>query len=149
MGDMHQPLHMADNHDHGGNCIPLSLGGARTVNLHGYWDSVVVGALGKDARAILTRLTADITPERAAEWTRGDFTSWGKETNAVAVSVAYSFPTPPRCESHQPPVALPSWYDARAQAAAATQLERGGVRLAVVLEKELGPLSLSTVSATP
>ena len=50
----------------------------------GYWDTVVVGELGKDARAILTRLTGDITPERAAEWSKGDFASWGKETNAVA-----------------------------------------------------------------
>ena len=149
VGDMHQPLHMADNHDHGGNCISLSLGGPRTVNLHGYWDSVVVGELGKDARAILTRLTGEITPKRAAASSKGDFTSWGEETNAVAVSVAYSFPTAPRCESHSAPVALPTWYDSRAQAAAATQLERGGVRLAVVLEKALGPLSLAQASAVP
>lgn len=149
VGDMHQPLHMADNHDHGGNCILLSLGGPRTVNLHGYWDSVVVGELGKDARAILNRLTVDITPQRAVSWSKGDFTSWGRETNAVAESVAYSFHTAPRCERHSVPVALPTWYDGRAQAAVATQLERAGVRLAAVLERALGPLSLSVASAAP
>lgn len=149
MGDLHQPLHMADNHDHGGNCIAIALGGTRTVNLHGYWDTVVVGELGRDARGILARLNGDITPALAAQWSRGDFASWGKESNAVAVSVAYSFPTPPRCESHMAPLTLPSWYDTRAQAAAATQLERAGVRLAVVLEKALGPLSFADVSASP
>jgi len=149
LGDMHQPLHMADNHDHGGNCVAISLGQPRTVNLHGYWDSVVVGELGKDARAILARLNGEITPVLAAQWTQGDFASWGKETNAVAVTVAYSFPTPPRCENHMPPLELPKWYDARSQAAAATQLKRAGVRLALVLEKALGPLSLMGVSAPP
>lgn len=147
VGDMHQPLHMADNHDHGGNCIALAMGGPRTVNLHSYWDSVVVGELGRDARAILTRLTSDITQERAAKWSEGDFASWGKETNAVAVTVAYSFHTAPRCERDVAPITLPAGYDMRAQAAVATQLERGGVRLAVALEKALGPLSLAQLTA--
>jgi hypothetical protein len=49
VGDMHQPLHAADNHDRGGNCVRVALGGQRTVNLHSYWDTVVVGELGEDA----------------------------------------------------------------------------------------------------
>jgi hypothetical protein len=148
VGDLHQPLHMADNHDRGGNCVTISLGAPRTLNLHGYWDSVVVGELGKDARAILTRLSADITPQRAAAWARGDFASWGKETNAVAVSIAYSFPTPPRCERDMAPLELPKGYDARAQLTAATQLERAGIRLAVVLERALRPLSLDQLACS-
>jgi hypothetical protein len=108
----------------------------------------VVGELGRDARAILNRLTADITPARAADWSKGDFAAWGKETNAVAVSVAHSFPTPPRCERDMAPIALPSSYDQRAQDAAALQLERAGVRLAVVLERALGRLPLAAVTAT-
>jgi S1/P1 Nuclease len=149
VGDMHQPLHMADNHDRGGNCVTLALGGPRTINLHGYWDTVVVGELGKDAREILGRLTSDITPERAISWSRGDIVGWARETNAVAVSTAYSFATPPRCESSPTPLELPAGYDAAAQSAVAVQLERAGVRLAVVLEKQLGPLSLAAVTATP
>jgi hypothetical protein len=148
MGDMHQPLHMADNHDHGGNCVLVNLRAPRSASLHSYWDTIVVGELGKDAQAILNRLNGDITPERAAEWSQGDFVSWAKETNAVAVSVAYSFPTLPLCENDRSPVNLPKGYDDRAQAAAATQLERAGVRLAVVLEKALGPLSLAQISGS-
>ncbi|MDB5579061.1 MAG: nuclease [Bradyrhizobium sp.] len=146
VGDLHQPLHMADNHDRGGNCVPMSLGQPRTVSLHGYWDSVVVGELGRDARVILARLTGEITPGLASQWLQGDFASWGMEANAVAVSVAYSFRTPPRCESHMAPLDLPKGYDARAQAAVATQLERAGVRLAIVLERALRLLSLAAVS---
>jgi hypothetical protein len=149
VGDMHQPLHVADNHDKGGNCIPLSMGGPRTVNLHGYWDTAVVLELGKDPRAILVRLTADITPDKAAAWSTGDFNSWAHETEAVAMTTAYSFHTQPRCEQNPAPLALPQGYDEVAQAAAATQLERAGVRLAVALEKALGPVRLASLSGQP
>ncbi len=146
VGDMHQPLHVADNHDHGGNCILISLGGSRTVNLHSYWDTVVVGELGKDAREILTRLTAEITPDKAAAWSKGDFSSWARETNAIAFGTAYSFHTQPRCEQSPTPLLFPKGYDEAAQVAAATQLEHAGVRLAAVLENALKPLSVATLS---
>jgi hypothetical protein len=133
---------VADNHDRGGNCVLVSLGGSRTVNLHSYWDTVVVGELGSSGQAVLERLTADITPERASEWSKGGVADWARETHAVAVSVAYSFPTPPGCNSGGGPRSLPATYDARAQAATTTQLERAGVRLAVMLEAALGPLDV-------
>jgi hypothetical protein len=148
VGDMHQPLHMADNHDHGGNCVLINFGGLRNASLHSYWDTIIVEDLGKDARAILTRLNAGITPELAATWSQGDIRSWGLETNAVASSVAYSFKTPAGCGNDMGPITLPKGYEARAQAAAATQLERAGVRLAVVLEKALRPLSLAQISGS-
>lgn len=148
VGDMHQPLHVADNHDRGGNCVSLLLGPTRTVNLHSYWDAVVVSELGKDARAILTRLTAGITPTLASEWSRGDFASWAKETNDVAVKVAYSLKSPAGCDNSSGPIELPKGYDDAAQTAAAKQLERAGVRLADVLERELGALSLTQITAT-
>ncbi|GAA0326144.1 S1/P1 nuclease [Sphingomonas oligophenolica] len=145
VGDLHQPLHVADNHDRGGNCVHIALGGQRTVNLHSYWDTVVVSELGSDARDILGKLESGITSDQAAAWSAGDFGSWAKETNGVAVSVAYSFKTPPRCEIDMVPLDLPAGYDGRAQAAASLQLRRAGVRLAVVLEKALGPLAIEAV----
>jgi hypothetical protein len=149
MGDLHQPLHVADNHDRGGNCVRIALGGQRTVNLHSYWDTVVVGELGSDAKDILSKLESGITRDQASAWSAGDFSSWAKETNGVAVSVAYSFKTPPRCENDMVPLDLPAGYDARAQAAASLQLMRAGVRLAVVLEKALGPLKIDVIAAKP
>lgn len=132
--------HVADNHDRGGNCVHLALGGQRTTNLHGYWDTIVVTELGSDPGALAARLIPEITPALAARWAGDDMASWARETHAVAVTTAYSFPTPPRCASDDPPVALPKGYDAVAQRAARLQLERAGVRLAGVLEKALGPL---------
>lgn len=35
-GDVHQLLRASDNHNRGGNCVLVSLGGSRTVSLHAY-----------------------------------------------------------------------------------------------------------------
>lgn len=58
VGDLHQPLHAADNHDRGGNCVRLALGGSRTTNLHSYWDTAVVKSLGADANVVAAKLQA-------------------------------------------------------------------------------------------
>src|SRR5690242_17320684 len=45
LGDIHQPLHAADNSDHGGNDVQVALSGVRTrgrVSLHGAWDGELV-----------------------------------------------------------------------------------------------------------
>lgn len=147
VGDLHQPLHAADNHDRGGNCVRVSLGGQRTVNLHSYWDTVVVGELGDDPDALAARLQAAITRADARTWSRGDFTSWTRETNAVAVKSAYTLGSPPRCERDAPPLDLPPGYDGAARAAVTLQLQRAGVRLASVLERELGSLGPDRIAS--
>lgn len=149
VGDLHQPLHDADNHDHGGNCVRVTLANNEIVPLHAYWDSIALRGLGKDAHAILERLLTDITPQRSAEWSQGNPTTWAKESHGVAVSVAYSIPTPPRCDRNEQPLSMPKDYDAAAQAAVAMQLERGGVRLAVILERAMAKLDLARLTAEP
>jgi hypothetical protein len=143
VGDLHQPLHASDNHDRGGNCVLLALGGPRTINLHSYWDTAVVQALGLDAKALAAQLRARITPAQAAAWRKGDPRSWAMQSYAVAKSSAYWPAAPAGCDSHAAPVGLPAGYTARAQEAAAVQLERAGVRLALVLNRALDPASVA------
>ena len=137
VGDLHQPLHASDNHDRGGNCVPVSLGGSRTVNLHAYWDTVVVQALGSDPATVAATLDARITPAQRAAWQQGDPAAWATDSNQVARSTAYTVGSPPGCQSDAAPIALPTGYDATAQAVAALQLEKAGVRLAMVLNTAL------------
>lgn len=141
VGDLHQPLHASDNQDRGGNCVILSLGGSRTVNLHSWWDTSVVKELGPDAQPLGTRLQAQITPAMKAEWERGSPKSWAAESYAVAKSVAYTVGSPAGCPQDSVPVPLPSGYDAKAQSAAARQIERAGVRLALLLNRALSSTS--------
>ena len=136
VGDLHQPLHASDNHDKGGNCVRLALGGPRTVNLHSYWDTVVVDALGDDPQQIADRLRATITPAEKAAWEKGDPRSWALESFQAA-KTAYSLHSPAGCDPNAAPVELPSGYDKAARDVAAVQLERAGVRLALLLNRAL------------
>jgi hypothetical protein len=138
VGDLHQPLHAADNHDRGGNCVGVALGGSRTTNLHAYWDTAVVRALGADPDAVAGKLRAEITPAQLAAWRNGTPASWAMESHQVAASTAYWPGAPAGCDPDAAPVGLPAGYEARAREAAALQLKKAGVRLAVVLNRALG-----------
>jgi hypothetical protein len=137
VGDVHQPLHASDNHDRGGNCVTLSLGGSRTVNLHSWWDTSVVEALGTDPIALAATLGKQITPAQKAIWEKGAPRDWATESYRVAISVAYTLGSPAGCGSDPTPIALPSDYEAKAKAAASVQIERAGVRLALLLNRAL------------
>ena len=142
VGDMHQPLHSSDNHDKGGNCVRIALGDQptsdqHTGNLHSYWDSAVVEALGTDPETLGETLRARITPAEKTQWEAGDPASWAMETFEVARTAAYTVGSPSGCDSDTAPITLPAGYAATARAAAAIQLERAGVRLALVLNRSL------------
>lgn len=46
--------------------------------------------------------------------------------------------SPPGCTSDATPLPLPAGYQGKAQAAASLQIERAGVRLALLLNRALG-----------
>lgn len=137
-GDIHQPLHDSDNHDKGGNCVLLSLGGPRLVNLHGYWDTVVVGELGEDPQALATALASRITPADKAAWEKGDSKSWAQEGFDIARTKVYTIGSRPGCALDPTPVGLPDGYDKTARDVVTVQLQKAGVRLAAVLNQALG-----------
>ena len=137
VGDLHQPLHATDNQDRGGNCVLLSLGGPRTTNLHSYWDVNVVEGLGRSSQEVASQLRAKITPAQRTAWAQGDARAWAMETYLVGKTVAYRIGSPPGCDRDRGPIALPPDYAEKAQAAAAIQLDRAGVRLASLLNEAL------------
>ena len=150
VGDVHQPLHASDNHDRGGNCVLISLGGSRTVNLHSYWDTAVVeAAVGKDVAAAASTLQARIRPAERAQWGRGDPASWATEAFQVARSTAYTIGSLPGCRSDAAPIAIPPGYAEAAQAAALIQLQRAGVRLAMVLNTALANVGIAPSISPP
>lgn len=137
VGDVHQPLHAADNQDRGGNCILVSLGGSQTTNLHAYWDTTIIQALGSDPQAIGLAIRAKITAKQRKAWRSGDATAWAEDSFAVARAVAYSLNSPAGCASNPAAVVPPPAYAAKAGAAASLQLQKAGVRLALVLKQAL------------
>ncbi|MEJ0008821.1 MAG: S1/P1 nuclease [Steroidobacteraceae bacterium] len=137
VGDMHQPLHASDNHDKGGNCVLLNLGGVRQVNLHSYWDSVTVQGLGDDPKAVAAILSQRITAGNRADWEKGEPQSWSLESFDIAKTVAYTLGSKPGCAPDQSPISLPPGYDQAARDTVATQLQKAGVRLAALLNRAL------------
>jgi hypothetical protein len=138
VGDMHQPLHDVDNHDKGGNCVLLNLGGPRAVNLHRYWDTVVVSGLGDDPQTVADTLARQITPENKATWEQGDPALWAQEGFDIARTTVYTIGSKPGCTSDPSPVGLPPGYAEAARETVSTQLEKAGVRLAAALNRALG-----------
>jgi len=138
VGDLHQPLHAADNQDRGGNCVPLALGGPRTVNLHSYWDTVGVEAIDPDADRLARTLAAEITPAQRKLWEQGDARTWALESFAIAKTSVYTVGSKPGCATDTAPVALPEGYGDTAKAVVAEQLKKAGVRLALELNRALG-----------
>ncbi len=134
IGDLHQPLHAADDHDAGGNRVRVVAAGRRPGSLHRYWDGEFVDDLGPDAPRIATRLIAQISDGDRAAWMRGGIEDWAMESFAVAQAVAYGTLPPPSSHGEH---RLSDDYIQLADGAVATQLSRAGVRLALVLNRAL------------
>lgn len=141
VGDIHQPLHASDNQDRGGNCVLLT--GAGAPNLHAYWDTTVVEALGRDPDALATTLRARITRSQRANWRRIDLNAWARESYRVSRAKAYRVGSPRGCPTAPVPIALPKGYAGAARSAATLQLQRAGVRLGAVLNRALARVRLT------
>jgi len=137
MGDLHQPLHAADHHDRGGNCISLSPPFEAQNNLHAYWDVSVVNALGHSAAQIADELDARLSAADIKAWTQGSPQTWAMDTFEIGRRDTYALPAMPTCQSGGS-VALTPAYRAQAEKDAAVQLEKAAVRLAAVLNEALG-----------
>jgi len=134
VGDLHQPLHAADDHDQGGNRKIVSAPGIASNNLHHDWDTEFVARLGANDTEIAQRLIADITDSQHARWSAGTPEEWAMESFSVAKSHAYgSLPAPSAANHYQ----LSAEYVSDATAVTAEQLSKAGVRLAFVLNQEL------------
>jgi len=64
VGDVHQPLHTADDHDAGGNGRQVRAGGLGSGKLHHFWDIEFVERLGPSPAETAARLIAGISDEQ-------------------------------------------------------------------------------------
>ena len=95
VGDLHQPLHVSDNGDRGGNCVPVHFGATSVAtNLHALWDSGILEGfllenhLGEEdfARRLDSRYGANFQ-----EWGSKnlDLEQWAWGIHEVAIRVTY------------------------------------------------------------
>jgi hypothetical protein len=136
VGDVHQPLHAADNHDRGGNAVPVVYDAlATSSNLHSYWDARLVAKLGWDASRVGASLNRKITTDQTRSWSFGSAAQWAKESFQIAKTIAYDFGGEQTFVSADGTQGfrLDATYDARAMPVVREQLSKAGIRLAAVL----------------
>jgi hypothetical protein len=146
VGDIHQPLHAADNGDHGGNLVPVVLEGVRTrgrENLHRAWDGDLVQlTLDSRNRQQPPRNIDALTAEAAnlvREVGQGTPDSWARESNNLARNVAYHYPGFVCNSLPAGVVVLDAAYLDDAHVVVRERLLLAGARLASLLNKALAP----------
>lgn len=134
VGDVHQPLHDVDDHDRGGNDVHVeALRGAegRATNLHAAWDTGLINLSTETEAAHAVRLLDDL--QTRPPDTTIDVVKWAEDGHALAVKVAYAYPGFSPAGPPREAVTLDAAYRTAAVATIDQQLERGGARLAAIL----------------
>jgi len=79
--DLHQPMHVGNGRDRGGNRIKLALNG-KTTNLHRVWDSAIIRHQGLSDAAWVT-LLAQASAKQRAQWGANSPPEWVAESAAL------------------------------------------------------------------
>jgi hypothetical protein len=152
IGDVHQPLHAADNHDRGGNAVFVVTGKAKAgTNLHSYWDTTTVRRLGSTPEKVANALIAGIDNSDVASWTPNAATNptwaWADESFAIARQAYSKLPKKKRSCTERPDrnkapiqttcIVISKAYATWATGEARTRLQQAGVRLAAVIREAL------------
>ncbi len=142
MGDLHQPLHCADDGDHGGNeKLMLFLPpwpdaqGKRVlmkINLHALWDNLIAPGKNEDPRDLAKSLERSIFLARKKDkWAQGNEKDWALESYMLAKTHIYpGLDYGPQDYTYRP---LPANYFYEMRPLVCLQLEKAGIRLAHVL----------------
>jgi hypothetical protein len=133
VGDVHQPLHAADNKDRGGNQLRVVLG-RRETNMHSVWDTDVLRVLGRNGQNIAERLEEELAQTDTRPWQFGTAATWANESFQIAGQEIYSHVGP---ASSSAPIILPREYLAMEENIVKAQIEKAGLRLAWVLNRAL------------
>jgi hypothetical protein len=128
IGDMHQPLHCADNEDRGGNDIKVTWFGrtGKGINLHSVWDSLIIEEAGLEDAEFAEALEEDITPQKIQSMQSGTVIEWALQSHKAARDHAYRIPRNRK---------LGQVYYNNNFRVVDEQLLRGGLRLARVLNE--------------
>ncbi len=120
--DLHQPLHVGDNKDRGGNDTQVRFF-TKGANLHKVWDSSMLDRAHRDEAHLLARLTVLANADDATSWISGTTEDWADESLRAAAS-AYVLPKGSKLGEDYQTLQLP---------VAEKRLAQAGVRLAEVL----------------
>ena len=91
VGDLHQPLHVSDNEDKGGNDTQVQFEG-RATNLHKVWDGELIKTAWAGEQQYLDHLMQQMTALDLVAFERGTVVDWAMEGHRSAMEDAYQIP---------------------------------------------------------
>jgi hypothetical protein len=127
VADVHQPMHLGNEKDRGGNNIAVNLGNKQT-NLHRVWDGDLIFLEGKSQRQFARQLNQSITMENRKQWGQGSPGDWSNESRVLALDYGYSLEFSSGRKLSQD-------YIRTGRKIAEEQLQRAGLRLAEMLNQ--------------
>ena len=128
--DMHQPVHVGDRGDRGGNDLQVQFFD-KGSNFHRLWDSGLIEHAFQDETALGRDLTTLAGSKEASSWASGTVIDWADESLAAA-RLAYQDPSGGALRKG---AKLGEAYQAANIDVARTRLAQAGVRLARLLNE--------------
>jgi S1/P1 Nuclease len=140
VGDLHQPLHCANDDDRGGNekylVLSRSYHRVHWVRLHSYWDHLLEEKAREVPRDLATRLERRISPQDLAQWQKGNAADWAFESYLIAKNDIYSeLPEGPARSGWDAPDLPEDYRRGAMRFIVDRQLEKAGIRLAWLLNQ--------------
>ena len=141
VGDLHQPMHAGDHADLGGNRVAANYGiiGGRT-NLHSIWDGWLAERAATTPPGGPDALWQAIPVADKARLKDGSVEDWSREMWGEAKRLAYATLVGDPCG--ETPTVRPTLTEDEVRAlipAVRADIQRGGLRLARLLDDALGP----------
>lgn len=91
VGDIHQPLHVGNGTDRGGNDVRVTWF-KQPTNLHAVWDSKIINEQELSYTEYASYLETSITPEMISKWQSTGYMEWAKESVSYRKEV-YDLPS--------------------------------------------------------
>jgi hypothetical protein len=129
--DLHQPLHVGDNHDKGGNQTQVQWFDQGS-NMHRVWDSGIIEHASENEQFWLDDLAALDTAENRTAWMKGTVEQWATESLVFA---RWAYLIPGKIERLKPGQKLGNEYQAAHLPVVRKRLAQAGLRLAWVLNE--------------
>lgn len=128
VGDLHQPLHCGRENDRGGNNIKVTWFGSYS-NLHSVWDSDMINSKLYSYSELANIIDAPVQATQVKTWQAGTVEDWAQECVNLRSQI-YDFDTTKSYWEYK--------YEYNNWNTVKLQLEKGGVRLAELLNEIFG-----------
>lgn len=121
LGDLHQPMHVGNAEDRGGNEVEITYVGVRD-DLHWWWDGMLIAQHSQGRDRLVNLLMRDLPAPPHGRWRPSMVTTWTEESRALFLASGY----PPQGQ-------ITPEFEAQSWLIVQHQLALAGVRLAYVL----------------